>query len=440
MEDLRDRIIQAYANYKIEIGIGAVVEEPQIVLYKIIPGVRYYKDGTPSTGVTIRDITRYIEDVGAAVGARCTISVKDDGIWLEVPRQQRGVVKDLGPRLAGMYVPLGISGGEVVSIDFSDPNTPHLLVVGTTGSGKSVFMNWLISFIIDNYECDEAALVLVDPKLVEFQAYEKAKNLLWPIANDTQEAADVISSLRGIAKNRYAKLRAMGARSIDETEWGHLFLIIDEFAELIMAIPEVQEDIIGIAQLGRACGVHIVMATQTPHREVVTGLIKSNLPAKLVFRTTTTAASMVAMDSTAATKLRGKGDAIFTGHGEQDVRIQCPLITSDEIKEIVARNLMENDPRQPERIKFPKAKGVSGLAGKPQMPQGEFPIKECLVFASKALVGIVELIAIIIYYIAYYIVTGVWWLLCALFKELFGTPKKKRRKSKKQQQQFWLVR
>jgi S-DNA-T family DNA segregation ATPase FtsK/SpoIIIE len=439
MEDLRDRIIQAYAEFKIEIGISMMREEPQIVLYKVIPGTRYYKDGSSNTGVTIRDITRYVEDVGAAIGYRCTISVKDDGIWLEVPRKDRGVVKDLGPRREGMYVPLGVSNGQVVPLDLSDPNTPHLLVAGTTGSGKSVFMNWLISFIIDNYECDEAALVLVDPKLVEFQAYEKAKNLLWPIANDTAEAVRVIRDLRWVAKERYAKLRAMGARNISETEWGHIILVIDEFAELIMNVPEIQEDIIGIAQIGRACGVHIVMATQSPHREIVTGLIKSNLPAKLVFRVTTTAASMVAMDAPDATRLRGKGDAIFTGHGEQDIRLQCPFITANEIEGIVARNLMENDPRQPERMTFPKARGVSSAA-KFEMPAGELPLKEIFYNIGMFLVGVVKIVLTILYYIVYYTVMGIWWFLCAFCEGLFGTsPKKKRRKSKKQQQ-FWLVR
>lgn len=440
MEDLRDRIIQAYAEFKIEIGIGAVREEPQIVLYKIVPGTKYYKDGTPNTGVTIRDIARYVEDVGAAIGYRCTISVKEDGIWLEVPRKERGVVKDLGPRREGMYIPLGMSNGQVVPLDLSDPNTPHLLIAGTTGSGKSVMMNWIISYIIDNYEWSEAALVLVDPKLVEFQAYEEAKNLLWPIANDTQEAVRVIRDLRAVAKDRYAEMKRLKLKKHEQTGWGHIILVIDEFAELIMNVPEIEEDIIGIAQIGRACGVHIIMATQSPHREVVTGLIKSNLPAKLVFRVTTTAASMVAMDSPEATKLRGKGDFIFTGHGEQDIRAQAPFITDDEIAEIVSRNLAVNDPSQAEYYR-PKANGVSSSAARFEMPGGELPLKEIFYNVGMFLVGVVKIILTILYYIVYYTAMGIWWFLCAFFEGLFCTKKKRRgRKSKKQQQQFWLIR
>lgn len=432
MEDLRDRIIQAYAEFKIEIGISVVREEPQIVLYKVVPGTKhYYKDGT-STNVTIRDITRYIEDVGAAIGARCTISVKDDGIWLEVPRKDRGVVKDLGPRREGMYIPLGMSNGRVVPLDLSDPNTPHLLIAGTTGSGKSVMMNWIISYIIDNYEWDEAALVLVDPKLVEFQAYEEAKNLLWPIANDTAEAVQVIRDLRVVAKDRYAKMKELKIKKHEQTGWGHIILVIDEFAELIMNVPEIQEDIIGIAQIGRACGVHIIMATQSPHREVVTGLIKSNLPAKMVFRVTTTAASMVAMDSSEATKLRGKGDFIFTGHGEQDIRAQAPFITDDEIAEIVSRNLAVNDPAQADYYR-PKAKGVSASAGKIEMPGGEFPLGKIVHYIALALFTVVKIAAMIVYYIVYYTAMGIWWFVSAFFEEVFKpAPKKKRRKKSKQ--------
>lgn len=337
---MRDAIVEAFRSYKVNVSVGKVVDAPQMTRYQLIPGENTYKDGTPNGLVTVKQINTPITEVGVLLNTTCNVLVADGAIWLEIPKARREIIKELGGRVGyGMYIPLGLDAWRnIVSIDLSDANTPHLLIAGATGSGKSVALNWIISYITEHYTLDEAMMVLIDLKRVELRPYNRTKNLAVPVITDPQDAIDAIKNMLDVTLERYAEMERLGFQDHSETGWGHVILVIDEFAELIMTTPEIERDLIHIAQIGRACGVHIIMATQDPRREIVTGLIKSNLPARLTFRVTTTAASMVAMDAPDAKNLRGKGDALFTGHGGAPIRLQGPYISREEIHEICARN------------------------------------------------------------------------------------------------------
>ena len=235
--------------------------------------------------------------------------------------------------------------GRVQTADIS--RMPHLLVAGSTGSGKSVCMNSIIASILMRYRPDEVKLVLVDPKKVEMSNYNGIPHLLWPVVTDPKKASVALQKLVDMMDSRYNKFAETGVKKIEEyniladkenyEKMPYIVIIIDELADLMMvASKEVEGSIQRITQLARAAGIHLIVATQRPSTNVITGVIKANIPSRIAFAVASSIDSRTILDSGGAEKLLGKGDMLFLPMGENTpMRIQGCFITDEETQKLI---------------------------------------------------------------------------------------------------------
>ncbi|WP_428668282.1 DNA translocase FtsK 4TM domain-containing protein [Runella sp.] len=359
LEANKDRIVETLGNYGISIASIKATIGPTVTLYEIIP----------EAGVRISKIKSLEDDIAlslAALGIRIIAPMPGKGtIGIEVPNKNREMVSIRSVLASKKFqestFDLPVALGKTISNEFFITDLakmPHLLMAGATGQGKSVGLNVLLASLIYKKHPALLKFVLVDPKKVELTLFNKIErhflaklpNSEEAIITDTKKVVHTLNSLCIEMDNRYNLLKEAGVRNVKEynakfiqrqlsPERGHCFLpyivlVIDELADLMMtAGKEVEQPIARLAQLARAIGIHLVVATQRPSVNVITGLIKANFPARLSFRVTSKIDSRTILDTGGAEQLVGMGDMLLSS-GSDMIRLQCAFADTDEIDEV----------------------------------------------------------------------------------------------------------
>lgn len=359
LEENKNRIVETLKHYNIEITQIKATIGPTITLYEIIP----------APGVRISKIKNLEDDIAlslAALGIRIIAPIPGKGtIGIEVPNKTPEIVSMHGVVLSKKFqeakYELPVVIGRTISNEsfvFDLTKMPHLLVAGATGQGKSVGMNAIITSLLYKKHPSQLKFVMVDPKMVEFSIYSKIEKHFLAKLPDEKEAiitdvSKVVSTLQSLCiemDDRYDLLKAAHARNLIEyntkfikrklnPEKGHKYLpyivvLIDEFADLIMtAGKEVEMPIARIAQKARAVGIHMIIATQRPSTNIITGVIKANFPARIAFKVASMIDSRTILDAPGANQLIGRGDMLFS-QGSQMTRIQCAFVDTPEVEAI----------------------------------------------------------------------------------------------------------
>jgi len=383
IEANKNRIVDTLKNYNIEIKEIKATIGPTVTLYEIVP----------AAGIRISKIKNLEDDIAlslAALGIRIIAPIPGKGtIGIEVPNanpqvvSMRQVIASKKFQESNMELPVAM--GRTITNEnfiFDLAKMPHLLMAGATGQGKSVGLNAILTSLLYKKHPSQLKFVLVDPKKVELTLYNKIERHYLAVLPDTDEAiitdtAKVINTLNSLCiemDNRYELLKSAMVRNIKEynakfisrrlnPEEGHKFLpyivlVIDEFADLIMtAGKEVEMPIARLAQLARAIGIHLIVATQRPSVNVITGIIKANFPARAAFRVTSKIDSRTILDAGGADQLIGKGDMLFS-QGSDLVRLQCAFVDTPEVEEIC--DFIGNQQAYPTAYQLPEYVGEEG--------------------------------------------------------------------------------
>ena len=379
----KNRIIEVLGNFGVQIKTIRATVGPTITLYEI----------QPAEGVRISKIKNLEDDIAlslAALGIRIIAPIPGKGtIGIEVPNANPKIVSmesTLNSKKfqeTKMELPIALGKtitNEVFMVDLA--KIPHLLVAGATGQGKSVGLHAIITTLLYKKHPNELKLVLIDPKKVEFSVYSRITNKFMaaladedePIITDVTKVVRTLNSLCVLMDSRYDLLKKAGARNIKEYNQkyinhklrltdGHEYMpyivvIIDEFGDLIMtAGKEVELPIARIAQLARAVGIHMIIATQRPTTSIITGNIKANFPGRVAFKVTSAIDSKTILDRTGANQLIGRGDMLYL-NGQEPVRVQCAFVDTPEIERI--NEFIQEQPGPIEPMELPEPANNEG--------------------------------------------------------------------------------
>ena len=367
-DDLRNtaaKLQDTLKSFNVNVQMGAVTCGPTVTRYELFP----------EQGVRVNKITNLADDLKLSLAAQ-SIRIEapipgKSAVGIEVPNPEPGSVgfrellesEEFTKSKSPVTFAVGKDiGGKIIITDIA--KMPHLLIAGATGSGKSVCINTLIMSILYKANPDDVKLIMIDPKVVELSVYNGIPHLFCPVVTDPKEASAALNWAVREMMDRYNKFTELGVRNItgynkkiktveDPEAAGYvkmpsLVIIVDEFADLMMvASKEVEDAVCRLAQLARAAGIHLVLATQRPSVNVITGIIKANIPSRIAFSVSSAIDSRTILDKSGAEKLIGKGDMLFFPSGySEPVRVQGAFVSDKEVSDVV--EFLRNNNEEPD--------------------------------------------------------------------------------------------